>query len=241
MNAKHILVAEDDANILTGLKDTLESEGYRVSTAVDGQEALALLQGRTYDLIILDIMMPGKSGYDVCRQIRSQNDDLPVIMLTAKSEEIDKVVGLELGADDYITKPFGVHELLARISAVLRRFQRDPRQKTIPAAQTPSRFTFGSAEIDAVQYRIRIDQKTLDLSAKELQLLQLFYNHPNEVMSRDHLLNAVWGIEYFGTTRTLDQHISQLRKKIEPDPRHPGIITTVHGVGYRYETGEHRK
>jgi DNA-binding response OmpR family regulator len=241
MNAKHILVAEDDANILTGLKDTLESEGYRVSTAVDGQEALALLQGHTYDLIILDIMMPGKSGYDVCRQIRSQNEDLPVIMLTAKSEEIDKVVGLELGADDYITKPFGVHELLARISAVLRRFQRDPRQKAIQAAQTPRRFTFGSAEIDAVQYRIRIDQKTRDLSAKELQLLQLFYNHPNEVMSRDHLLNAVWGIEYFGTTRTLDQHISQLRKKIEPDPRHPSIITTVHGVGYRYETGEHGK
>ena len=236
MNAKHILVAEDDSNILTGLKDTLESEGYRVTTAVDGLEALALLRGHTYDLIILDIMMPGKSGYDVCREIRSHNEDLPVIMLTAKSEEIDKVVGLELGADDYITKPFGVHELLARISAVLRRYQRDSRKNTIPSAKTPSRFTFGRAEIDAVQYRIRIDQRTLDLSAKELQLLQLFYSHPNEVMSRDHLLNAVWGIEYFGTTRTLDQHISQLRKKIEPDPRHPRIITTVHGVGYRYET-----
>ena len=236
MNAKHILVAEDDANILTGLKDTLESEGYRVTTAMDGREALALLQGHTYDLIILDIMMPGKSGYDVCREIRSQDEELPVIMLTAKSEEIDKVVGLELGADDYITKPFGVHELLARISAVLRRFHRNSRQKKIPAARTPGRFNFGGAEIDAVQYRIRIDKKTLDLSAKELQLLQLFYNHPNEVLSRDHLLNAVWGIEYFGTTRTLDQHISQLRKKIEPDPRRPSIITTVHGVGYRYET-----
>jgi DNA-binding response OmpR family regulator len=238
MNSIHILVAEDDANILTGLKDTLESEGYRVTPAVDGQEALALLQHHTYDLIILDIMMPGKSGYDVCREIRSQNEDLPVIMLTAKSEEIDKVVGLQLGADDYITKPFGVHELLARISAVLRRFQRNSRQKTSKGAKAPDRFIFGSAEIDAVQYRIRIDQKTVDLSAKELQLLQLFYTRPNEVLSRDHLLNAIWGIDYFGTTRTLDQHISQLRKKIEPDPGHPRIITTVHGVGYRYETGE---
>jgi DNA-binding response OmpR family regulator len=236
MTAIHILVAEDDANILTGLKDTLESEGYRVTTTVDGQEALALVQHHTYDLIILDIMMPGKSGYDVCREIRSQNEDLPVIMLTAKSEEIDKVVGLQLGADDYITKPFGVHELLARISAVLRRFQRNSRQKT-KAATAPDRFTFGSAEIDAVQYRIRLDQRTMDLSARELQLLQLFYSRPNEVLSRDHLLNAVWGIDYYGTTRTLDQHISQLRKKIEPDPRRPRIITTVHGVGYRYESG----
>jgi DNA-binding response OmpR family regulator len=182
-------------------------------------------------------MMPGKSGYDVCREIRSQNEDLPVIMLTAKSEEIDKVVGLQLGADDYITKPFGVHELLARISAVLRRFQRNSRQKTSKVAEAPDRFRFGSAEIDAVQYRIRIDQRTVDLSAKELKLLQLFYTRPNEVLSRDHLLNAVWGIDYFGTTRTLDQHISQLRKKIETDPRNPKIITTVHGVGYRYETG----
>ena len=155
MNSIHILVAEDDANILTGLKDTLESEGYRVTPAVDGQEALDLLQHHTYDLIILDIMMPGKSGYDVCREIRSQNEDLPVIMLTAKSEEIDKVVGLQLGADDYITKPFGVHELLARISAVLRRYQRNSRQKTGGVAKVPDRFQFGIAEIDATQYRIR--------------------------------------------------------------------------------------
>ncbi len=235
MNPIHILVAEDDANILTGLKDTLESEGYRVTTAIDGQEALALFETDRYDLIILDIMMPGKSGYDVCREIRSQNQDIPVIMLTAKGEEIDKVVGLQLGADDYITKPFGVHELLARISAVLRRFKRNCRQKTSEDAKVPDRFMFGSVEIDAIQYKVRKDQKIIDISAKELQLIQFFYSRPHEVLSRDQLLNAVWGIDYFGTTRTLDQHIAQLRKKIEPDPRHPTIITTIHGVGYRYE------
>jgi DNA-binding response OmpR family regulator len=238
MNPIHILVAEDDTNILTGLKDTLESEGYRVTPAVDGQEALTLFESNTYDLVILDIMMPGQSGYDVCREIRSQNEDIPVIMLTAKGEEVDKVVGLQLGADDYITKPFGVHELLARISAVLRRVKRNARQQTGEDVKTPDCFRFGSAEIDAIQYRIRTDQKTIDLSAKELQIIQFFYFHPNEVVSRDQLLNAIWGIDYFGTTRTLDQHIAQLRKKIEPDPRNPKIITTVHGVGYRYESDE---
>jgi DNA-binding response OmpR family regulator len=235
MKPIQILVAEDDANILTGLKDTLESEGYRVTPAADGQEALAMFENNTYDLIILDVMMPAKSGFDVCREIRSQNEDVPVIMLTAKGEEIDKVVGLQLGADDYITKPFGVHELLARISAVLRRFKRNSGQQTGEVAKTPDRFRFGSTQIDANQYRIKKDQKTIDLSAKELQLLQFFYTHPKEVLSRDQLLNAVWGIDYFGTTRTLDQHIAQLRKKIEPDPHHPKIITTIHGVGYRYE------
>jgi len=185
--------------------------------------------------VILDIMMPGKSGYDVCREIRSQNEDVPVIILTAKGEEIDKVVGLQLGADDYITKPFGVHELLARISAVLRRSTRR-NKPVVQEDKTPDSFTFGSVLIDAIQYRIRKGKKVVDLSDRELQLLKYFYAHPNEVLSRDRLLNAVWGIDFFGTTRTLDQHIAQLRKKIEPDRGHPTVITTVHGVGYRYES-----
>ena len=235
MNSISILVAEDDHNIRTGLIDTLESEGYHAVGAADGIQALKMFKQEKYDLVILDIMMPGKSGYDVCREIRSQNEDVPVIILTAKGEEIDKVVGLQLGADDYITKPFGVHELLARISAVLRRSMKS-KKPVVQEDKTPDSFTFGSVLIDAIQYRIRKGKRVVDLSDRELQLLKYFYSHPNEVLSRDRLLNAVWGIDFFGTTRTLDQHIAQLRKKIEQDPGHPIVITTVHGVGYRYES-----
>lgn len=234
MNPIHILVAEDDDNIRTGLVDTLESEGYRVTPARDGKEAIDLFTSEPFDLLLLDIMMPEKSGYDVCRVVRSTNEDIPVIMLTAKGEEIDKVIGLQLGADDYITKPFGVHELLARISAVLRRSQRKPK----PSAEKnsgPEHFTFGIAEIDTRQYKVRTGTNTFDISARELQLLKFFHSHPNEVLSRDRILNAVWGIEYGGTTRTLDQHVAQLRKKIELDPARPRFLTTVYGVGYRFE------
>lgn len=234
MKPIHILVAEDDDNIRTGLVDTLASEGYRATPAADGKEAIDLFESEAFDLLLLDIMMPEKSGYDVCRAVRSTNEDIPVIMLTAKGEEIDKVIGLQLGADDYITKPFGVHELLARISAVLRRSQRKPK----PAAQNaagPDHFTFGIAEIDTRQYKVRTGDNTFDISARELQLLKFFHSYPNEVLSRDRILNAVWGIEYGGTTRTLDQHVAQLRKKIEPDPARPRFLTTVYGVGYRFE------
>jgi DNA-binding response OmpR family regulator len=154
-------------------------------------------------------------------------------MLTAKGAEIDKVVGLKLGADDYITKPFGVHELLARIAAVLRRSQRRPGQAET-AGSLPDFFVFGTAEIDSRQFHAKIGQKTHMLSARELRLLELFYTHPNEVLSRDLLLNQAWGVEYYGTTRTLDQHIAQLRKKVEQDPAHPSVVITVHGIGYRY-------
>jgi DNA-binding response OmpR family regulator len=230
----HILVAEDDANILTGLVDTLESEGYKVSPATDGKKALELFEADHFDLILLDIMMPGKSGYDVCRKIRSTDEDVPVIMLTAKGEEIDKVVGLQLGADDYVTKPFGVHELLARIEAVLRRSRKNSDSSSNKTA-TPDSFSFGDAMIYVKQFSLaRNNNDTIDLSEREVRLLQFFYLHPNEVLSRDQLLNAVWGIDYYGTTRTLDQHIAQLRKKVEPDPARPCHIKTVHGVGYRY-------
>jgi DNA-binding response OmpR family regulator len=235
MRSPHILVAEDDRHILMGLVDTLESEGYRATPASDGVQALDLINRESFDLVILDIMMPGKSGYDVCRNIRSHDEDMLIMMLTAKGEEIDKVVGLELGADDYVTKPFGVRELLARVAALLRRSRRNQEHSKQPAS-CPEHFTFGEAEIDALQYRARITGKTLDLTARELKLLQYFYSHPNEVLSRDQLLNDVWGMSYYGTTRTLDQHIAQLRKKVERDPAEPSVITTVHGVGYRYES-----
>jgi DNA-binding response OmpR family regulator len=229
-----ILVAEDDANIRTGLVDTLESEGYQVTPANDGHQAFELFSSQSYDLVILDIMMPGRSGYDVCRDIRTQNQQIPIIMLTAKGEEIDKVVGLQLGADDYITKPFGVHELLARIAAVLRRTMR-PKQNEKVAQTIPQVFQIGNVEIDTAQFRARREDEIFDLSAREIALLKYFYQHPNQVLSRDTLLNAVWGIDYFGTTRTLDQHVARLRKKVESNPRNPQFITTVHGIGYRYE------
>lgn len=228
----HILVAEDDTHILTGLIDTLESEGYRATPAGNGREAVDLFAAGTFDLVLLDVMMPALSGYDVCRAIRKKDEEVPVIMLTAKSEEIDKVLGLELGADDYITKPFGVHELLARIGAVLRRSQRNrPASK-----KAETHFQFGPATIDARQYRGRIGKRSFDLSEREFKLLIYFRDNPDAVLSRDELLNAVWGIGYYGTTRTLDQHIAKLRKKIELDFGAPKTITTVHGVGYRYNS-----
>jgi DNA-binding response OmpR family regulator len=231
-----ILVAEDDRNILVGLTDTLEGEGYTVVGATDGEQALRLFGQQHFDLVVLDIMMPGRSGYDVCREIRRRDQSTPIIMLTAKSEEVDKVVGLELGADDYITKPFGVHELLARIGSILRRARRAAQPEAARDALPPL-LRMGEAEIDRKKYRVRLGRRERELTAREVRLLEVFYAHPGDVMSRDALLNAVWGINYLGTTRTLDQHIAQLRKKIEKDVREPKVILTVHGVGYKYEPG----
>lgn len=224
----HIFVVEDDAAIRQGLVDTLESENYRVTQAADGEEGLRLLQKQTPDLLILDVMMPGRSGYELCREFRRQDRQTPVLMLTAKSEEIDKVLGLELGADDYMTKPFGVRELLARVHALLRRSQR-----TAEAVETEE-FRVGSFRISAKKLSGTDGRRELEFSAREVALLREFALHPEEVLTRDELLNRVWGVEYYGSTRTLDQHIAQLRKKIEPDRKAPQVIQTVHGVGYRY-------
>ena len=228
-----ILVAEDDDHIRTGLIDTLQSEGYAADGAVNGNQALEQFNRQPYDLVILDIMMPEKSGYDVCRDIRSQNRTVPIIMLTAKSEEVDKVVGLHLGADDYVTKPFGVNELLARIAAVLRRCHRSEKASPSPEPDTQP-FDFGLARIHPDQYRAIRQGNVSELTAMELKLIVYFHRHPQKVLDRDRLLNAVWGIDYYGTTRTLDQHVAQLRKKIESDASRPCFLQTVHGVGYRY-------
>ncbi len=227
-----ILVAEDDENIRMGLIDTFESENYHVTAAEDGARALQLFNNDFFDLVLLDVMMPKKSGYDVCQDIRAINEDIPIIMLTAKGEEIDKVVGLKLGADDYVTKPFGVHELLARIAAVLRRSKRELPKKKVASSEV---FIFGRFEVNPRTFKLSGRGQTIDLSERELKLIQFFYSRKGDVLSRDNILNAIWGIDYLGTTRTLDQHIAQLRKKIETDPSHPCIITTIHGVGYRYE------
>jgi DNA-binding response OmpR family regulator len=232
-----ILVAEDDPHIRQGLIDILAGEGYQAAAAADGEEALRLLAKQAFDLVLLDIMMPRRSGFDVCREIRLQRSSLAVIMLTAKSEEIDKVLGLELGADDYITKPFGVHELRARIAAVLRR-TRPSTPHGMDGHERPDTMRIGDALIDRKGYRGRLDEKTFRLTSREMVLLETFFAHPDEVLSRDMLLNQAWGINYQGTTRTLDQHIVQLRKKIEHDPAAPRVIVTVHGVGYRYAAAD---
>ena len=239
MNNTTILVAEDDIHIRTGLTDTLESEGYMVVEAGNGLEALAAFDSAAPDLVLLDVMMPGKSGYDVCQAIRAKDTRVPVIMLTAKGEEIDKVVGLKLGADDYITKPFGIHELLARIDAVLRRARlgSESAPGTKEENKEKAAFEFAGFTVDPKRFKLSGEDRSVDLSKREIALLQLFSGHPGEVLDRDTILNTVWGMEYSGTTRTLDQHIAILRKKIETNPATPLIITTVHGVGYRYDPG----
>jgi DNA-binding response OmpR family regulator len=182
--------------------------------------------------VILDVMMPKASGYDVCRELRGRGARTPVLFLTAKGEEIDKVVGLKLGADDYVTKPFGVHELLARVEALLRRARGANDAK---ATDLPPVFRLGAAEIDRNKFTAKLAGRASELTARELKLAEVFAAHPGEVLTRDALLNTVWGVDYFGTTRTLDQHVAQLRKKIETTPDTPAVIATVHGVGYRYD------
>ena len=231
MTQTRILIAEDDPHIRTGLVDMLESEGFATVPAEDGEAALALLENEKIHLALLDVMMPRKSGYDVCRSIRKTDPRLPVLMLTAKGEEIDKVIGLQLGADDYLTKPFGVAELLARINALLRRAD----LSTNSIGQGSQTFEFALATIEPGQFKGATETKQFQLSPRELKLIQIFAAHPNQVLQRDFLLEQVWGLTYTGTTRTLDQHIVQLRKKIEPHPKQPQFLHTVHGIGYRYE------
>jgi DNA-binding response OmpR family regulator len=227
-----ILVVEDDPAIAAGLTDLFVSEGYHAISAADGEQALSLYARRRPDCILLDIMLPETSGYDVCRSIRSRDQATPILILTAKSQEIDKVLGLELGADDYIVKPFGIRELLARVRAAVRRSH---------ASSSPQRlgpFSFGDVTIDPRKLRCSGPRGSFPLTPRELHLLREFVAHDGEVLSRFELLDRVWGVRYEGTTRTLDQHIAKLRRKIEPDPARPRHIRTVHGAGYRFVAHE---
>ena len=224
-----ILIVEDDPHILLGLEEVLKSESFEVAVCNRGDEAIDAFNQHHPALVLLDVMLPGLSGYDICRKLRANKVTTPILMLTAKGQEIDKVVGLDLGADDYVTKPFGVRELLARIQALLRRSSNAPA--AVKVTETP--FQIGSASIDPKTFQIRRGKQVDELTAKELKLLQLFHAHPGEVFSRDRLLNEVWGYNYFGTTRTLDQVIVQLRKKLGDNGAEPKHLVTVHGVGYK--------
>jgi len=229
-----ILVVDDEEAILLGVGDLLASEGYRVSTARDGREALERFAADRPDLVLLDVMMPEMSGYDVCRAIRRTDPLTPVLMLTAKSEEVDKVVGLELGADDYVVKPFGTGELTARVHAALRR-------ATVRASRLDGRadltaIAFADVEIDPRTLKGRRGAHEFAVTPREVHLLRLFAGHEGEALDRATILEDVWGVRYEGTTRTLDQHIVKLRQKIEADPANPRHILTVHGVGYRFQS-----
>ncbi len=230
---KRILVAEDDANIRAGLLDALEAEGHEPEGASDGGSALAAFRREKWDLVLLDVMMPEKSGYDVAREIRAFGSEVPILILTAKGEEIDKVLGFEMGADDYVTKPFSIRELLARVKALLRRSSASAGGLN-QAGELPASFSLGPVEVDGRRYQIQAHGKTHSLTPRELKLLSLFRERPGEVLSRDYLLDQAWGINYLGTTRTLDQHVVQLRKKVESNPAEPKWLLTVHGIGYRW-------
>ena len=221
-----ILVVEDDPHILLGLEEILKSEGYEVGVCKRGDKAVDAVAKERPALVILDVMLPGMSGFDVCKQLRARKVAVPILMLTAKGQELDKVIGLDCGADDYVTKPFGVRELVARINALLRRCARE-------SEESDGVFQIGACSIDPKRFQLQRGKATEELTAKELRLLQLFHKHPGEVFSRDKLLNEVWGYNYFGTTRTLDQVIVQLRKKLGDAADNPRHLLTVHGVGYK--------
>jgi DNA-binding response OmpR family regulator len=221
-----ILIADDDPITLEALAECLRGEGYEPLTAADGRAALELWEAHRPDLLCLDIMMPGVDGYDVCRKIRASDPAVPVIFLSAKSEEIDVVVGLKLGADDFVRKPFGKHELLARIGAVLRRSQsRKPERRS---------FRMHDLLIYPRELRAERDGEEIELSPREVAILELLHERGGEVVNRDTLLDRCWGIDYLPESRTLDQHIAKLRKRIERDAENPEIIETVRGAGYRF-------
>ncbi len=225
--SRRILLIEDEPGLVLTVSDRLRNEGYTVEAATDGESGFARAANEAFDLLILDVMLPRKNGFDVCRDLRQLGVNTPVIMLTARGQVIDKVVGLKLGADDYLTKPFEMIELLARVESLLRR---------APAAANSSgeSYQFGSVRVDFRRAEIHSNGKALDLSAREFQLLRYFIEHRGSTLSREELLNEVWGYHAMPSTRTVDVHVAWLRQKLEPNPRHPQFILTVHGLGYKF-------
>jgi len=224
-----ILLVEDEAGLILTLTDRLQSEGFTVKSAADGEIGFELALAEKFDLIILDVMLPKKNGYDVCRDLRRKSIETPILMLTAKGETIDKVLGLKLGADDYLTKPFEVIELLARIEALLRR---SPNTNQNSPAEN---FRFGSVVIDFKQAEVTKDSRPIELSAMEFKLLQFLIENQGAVHSRDKLLDEVWGYDAMPSTRTVDVHVAWLRQKLEDNPKHPQFIQTIHGFGYKFK------
>jgi two-component system, OmpR family, alkaline phosphatase synthesis response regulator PhoP len=225
-SSARILLIEDEPGIVLTLTDRLTREGYDVESAADGESGLERATRDAFDLLLLDLMLPRMSGVDVCKELRKRGIETPVIMLTALGQVVDKVVGLKLGADDYVTKPFDMAELLARVEAQLRR---------APSAPHPTEgYAFGDVRVDFRKAEAIRDGQPIDLSAREFQLLRYFLEHRGATLTRDELLNEVWGYNSMPSTRTVDVHVAWLRQKIEPNPRHPQFILTVHGMGYKF-------
>lgn len=222
----NILIVEDQKDMVTGLVFNLEAQGHRVSAAFDGQEGLASAERDKPDLIVLDIMLPKKDGFEVCRELRRKGLDIPILMLTARREEADKVLGLEIGADDYLTKPFGLSEFLARVKALLRRGPGKDVQL--------ENCRFGTVEVDFKNYRATKDGIPVNLTQREFEMMRLFVRNRDKVISRNRFLNEIWGYDRYPTTRTVDAHIASLRQKLEADPEHPQFIITAHGLGYKF-------
>jgi DNA-binding response OmpR family regulator len=221
-----ILIIEDDVSILRGLKDNLTFEGYRVHTSTDGQEGLKLALEKHIDLLLLDIMLPGMNGYEICRRLKKEKPQVPVIMITARGSEMDTVAGLDIGADDYISKPFSIHELLARVRAVLRRSSTDE--------QEIETYSFGNVSLDFKKFQATVNNEQTELSSKEFAIMKYLIEHEQEVLHRHELLEKVWGFDVTPTTRTVDNYILELRKKMEEDPSNPKHIITVRGAGYKF-------
>lgn len=228
MSKKKILVVDDEKLIVKGIRFSLEQDGMEVDCAYDGEEALAYAKQCEYDLVLLDVMLPKLDGFQVCQQIR-EFSDMPVVMLTAKSEDMDKILGLEYGADDYITKPFNILEVKARIKAIMRRTLKKEE------AQPSSVIVKGVMKIDCESRRVFIENREINLTAKEFDVLELLAMNPNKVYSRENLLNLIWGADYPGDARTVDVHIRRLREKIETNPSEPRYVHTKWGVGYYFQ------
>ncbi|HSN58121.1 MAG TPA: response regulator transcription factor [Clostridiaceae bacterium] len=233
MAEEKILIVDDEANIRELIGFNLKNEGYNIITAGDGITALKAIREEKPSLILLDLMLPGLNGFEVCKEVRKDRElsSTPIIILSAKDAEFDKVLGLELGADDYITKPFSVRELVARVKAVIRR--------TVPAAESKC-VTFSNISVDFENHEVKKEGKKIDLTLKEFNLLEILLKNKGRVMTRDFLLDKIWGYEYLGETRTVDVHIRHLRQKIEEDDKNPKIIETIRGVGYRFNPSEQR-
>ena len=226
--AQKVLVVDDEKLIVKGIRFSLEQDGMEVDCAYDGEEALEMVRAKEYDIILLDVMLPKLTGFEVCQQIR-EFSNVPVVMLTAKGDDMDNILGLEYGADDYITKPFNILEVKARIKAIIRR-----TKKKAPEKETNRVIEKGDLHMDCDSRRLTIGGKEINLTAKEFDLLELMALNPNKVYSRDHLLNAVWGYDYPGDVRTVDVHIRRLREKIEQNPSEPKYVHTKWGVGYYF-------
>jgi DNA-binding response OmpR family regulator len=226
---KRVLLVEDEPGLVLTLTDRLKSEGYDVAAASDGPAGLLLATRERWDVILLDVMLPGANGFDICRDLRQRSVTTPIIMLTARGQEADKLEGLSAGADDYVTKPFSFLELMARVEAVMR------RARGVPARpQDPGPRAFGDVEIDFRKCEATKAGKPIELSAREFRLLEYFLEHPGEVLGRDRLLNSVWGYDSDSFSRTVDMHVAKLRRKIEDRPEDPRHIVTVHGIGYKF-------